>query len=228
MLILSVDCASRAGSVALTRDGVLIGSVNIDSDESHSVRLFSALEFLTCQLRVSLSEIDAYAVTTGPGSFSGLRIGVASIKGFAEMHQKPTVAVSTLEAIAASGVGLSPGETLVPIIDARRSELYAGVYNLAPGGLERMEQDHLFGVEAFFFKHPATPCVFLGPEVNKFAPFIETKRASGWSVQSTTPFLAPSMANVAQQKMARGETFSADRLSIHYIRRPDAERMFKG
>jgi tRNA threonylcarbamoyladenosine biosynthesis protein TsaB len=228
MLILSVDCASRAGSVALTRDEVLIGSVNIESDESHSVRLFSALEFLTGQLHVSLSEIDAYAVTTGPGSFSGLRIAVASIKGFAEMHQKPTVAISTLEAIAASGVGLSPGETLVPIIDARRSELYAGVYTLAPSGLERIEQDQLFAAEAFFFKRPATHCVFLGPEVKNFAPFIDPKRTSGWSMQSTTPFLAPLMAKVAQQKISRGETFSADRLSIHYIRRSDAELMFKG
>lgn len=228
MWILSVDTSSDAGSIVVSRDETLRGAVETDSRESHSLRLFAAIQFLTHQLHLTMAQFDAFAVTTGPGSFAGLRIGVATIKGFAEMYQKPIVAVSTLEAIAASAVGIEPGKHVVALLDARRSELYAGVYTFDESGLRLLEPDRLENVESFFAAQQKTHTVFVGPDVKVFSPHIEVCARMGWAMQTTTRFLAPAVARVAVQKLKRAETVSADKLSIHYIRRSDAEMILKG
>lgn len=225
MLILSVDTASKAGSVAVRRDDVLLGCVETDSTASHSVRLFAAIQFLTAQLKLRLNEFDAYAVTTGPGSFAGLRIGVAAVKGLSEMHQKPVIPVSTLEAIAATAAEFSASPRIAAILDARRSELYAGIYG---GELKVLEPDHVMKVEPFFASQPKGPCQFAGPDVDRFSSFIIPYSGRGWTFLKTSWFLAPHVALLAARKFRRGEMVSSEQVSIHYIRRSDAEMMFKG
>lgn len=228
MLILSVDTASKAGSVAVRRDDVLLGCVETDSTASHSVRLFAAIQFLTAQLNLRLNEFDAYAVTTGPGSFAGLRIGVAAVKGLSEMHQKPVIPVSTLEAIAATAAELSPSPRIAAILDARRSELYAGIYGVCAGKLKVLEPDRVMKVEPFFASQPEGPCQFAGPDVDRFSSFIIPYSGRGWTFLKTSWFLAPHVALLAARKFGRGEMVSSEQVSIHYIRRSDAELMFKG
>lgn len=228
MWILSVDTAGQAGSVALTCAGEVKGLVETDFTESHSVRLFAAVAFLVHQLKKPLSEMDAFAVTIGPGSFAGLRIGVAAIKGFSEMHHKPCVAVSTLEAIAASAVEIPPGVKVVSLMDARREELYAGIYKSTGNALVCLEPDRLLGVEAFFESLEDAPCHFVGPEVEKFSRFIQGPERTSWTMETTGPFLAPTVARLAERKLQGREIHSADAISIHYLRRSGAEMMFKG
>ncbi|MBZ5554305.1 MAG: tRNA (adenosine(37)-N6)-threonylcarbamoyltransferase complex dimerization subunit type 1 TsaB [Acidobacteriia bacterium] len=228
MLILSVDTASKAGSVAVLRDDVLLGCVETESTESHSVRLFAAVRFLTGQLKLRLNEFEAYAVTTGPGSFAGLRIGVATIKGLAEMNQKPVIPVSTLEAFAAAAAEVLPSPRIAALLDAHRSELYAGVYAMSNGELEAVEPDRLMKVESFFASQPKVPCQFAGPDVDKFSSHITPNAGSGWSFLRTSWYLAPQVARLAARKFERAEKVSSEQVSIHYIRRSDAEMMFKG
>lgn len=228
MRLLSVDTSSSAGSVAILDEEKLLGAVLTDSTESHSVRLYPAVQFLLDQLRLELQQLDAYAVTTGPGSFAGLRIGVAAIKGFAELQGKPVVGVSTLEAIA-SLASPQPTETrLISLVDARRSELFTGVYAQAKFELTCLESDQLMNVREFFSSFPDGPYLFMGPDVEKFGEFITVKSKQGWRMEKTTPYLAPAAGKVALAKIRRNEVTSATALSIHYIRRSDAEIMFKG
>jgi tRNA threonylcarbamoyladenosine biosynthesis protein TsaB len=227
MLILSVDTATKAGSVAVLRDGGLIGCVEIDCAESHSTRLFGTVQFLTRQLNLAMQDFDAYAVTTGPGSFAGLRIGVAAVKGWAEMNQKPVVAVSTLEAIATMAVEFPGSPRIAALLDARRSEIYAGVYTLSEGELIPEGPDRLMKVESFFASQPRTPCQFVGPEVDRFSSFITANTASGWSSRRTSWYLATHAAYRAARRLQRAERMSSDQVAIHYIRRSDAEMMFQ-
>ncbi|MBZ5534408.1 MAG: tRNA (adenosine(37)-N6)-threonylcarbamoyltransferase complex dimerization subunit type 1 TsaB [Acidobacteriia bacterium] len=228
MLILSVDTSSKAGSIAILRDDVLLGCVETESAESHSVRLFAAIQFLMGQLKLRMNEFNAFAVTTGPGSFAGLRIGVATIKGLSEMHQTPVIPVSTLEAIAATAAEVLPSPRIVALLDARRSELYAGIYGVSEGELKAVESDRLMRVESFFASQPKAPCQFAGPDVDRFTSFIAPNSGSGWSFLKTSWYLAPQVARLAARKFERAEMVSSDRVSIHYIRRSDAEMMFKG
>jgi tRNA threonylcarbamoyladenosine biosynthesis protein TsaB len=227
MLILSVDTASKSGSVAVLRDDVLLGCVETESTESHSVRLFAGIQFLTGQLKLRMNEFEAYAVTTGPGSFAGLRIGVAAIKGLSEMHQKPVIPVSTLEAIAATAAEVLPSPRIAAILDARRSELYAGVYGVSEGELKVVDPDRLMKVESFFALQPKVPCQFAGPDVDRFTSFITPNSGSGWSFLRTSWYLAPQVARLAARKFERAEMVSSEQVSIHYIRRSDAEMLFK-
>ena len=226
--ILSVDTASNAGSIAISRDKEIVGLVELLSEESHSVRLFAGIQFLLHQLRLPLEQVDAYAVTTGPGSFAGLRIGVSAMKGFAELYQKPMLSVSTLEAIA-GGADLNAADSaVVALMDARRSELYAGVYQQEECGVRCVEPDRLVEVENFFAEEREGRLLFAGPEVEHFDRWIRAGAAVGWSMRRTTRFLAPAVARQAYRKFSAGETQTADQLMIQYIRRSDAELMFKG
>jgi tRNA threonylcarbamoyladenosine biosynthesis protein TsaB len=226
--IMSVDTTSNAGSVAVSCDTRLLGCVETDSTESHSLRLFAAIEFLLSQLHLALDQIDAYAVTTGPGSFAGLRIGVATVKGLAEMHHKAIIPVSTLEAIAASGTGIGDGERIIAVMDARRSELYSGAYSRHGDDFVNLEADCIGNVQGFFGARDRSPAVFVGPEIETFASFIQASADRRWTMRTTTRFLAPAVAVLAHRKFATGKTVTPDQLSIHYIRRSDAEMMFKG
>ncbi len=101
-LTLAVDTSSRVGSLAVLRDTGIVGVVSTFSDEAYSSRMFRQLEFLLAELRVGLAEFDLFAVVSGPGSFTGLRVGLTAVKGWAEVYQRPIAAVSGLEAIAST------------------------------------------------------------------------------------------------------------------------------
>ena len=134
MLILAIDTSTPAGSVGVLRDDRVLGIVSTWVAETYSSRIFRHLEFLLSELSIKTAEIDLFAVAAGPGSFSGLRVGLAAAKAWAEVHKKPIAAVSTLESVAAQvrleGQNSSRGSlpVVVPMLDARRGQVYAGVY----------------------------------------------------------------------------------------------------
>ena len=126
VLILALDTSSPSGSVAVLRDEKIIGSVSTWTDEVYSARMFRHVEFLLQELSLRLDEFDLFAVAAGPGSFTGLRVGLAAVKGWAEVYQKPIAAISGLEAVAVQSHSTVP--LLVPVLDARRGQIYFGFY----------------------------------------------------------------------------------------------------
>src|ERR1700704_5553069 len=125
MLILAIDTSTRAGSIALLRDSQVLAEIAAREETPYSTRLFRDLELLQSRAQFQMDQIDVFAVASGPGSFTGLRVGLTAVKAWAEVHQKPIAAVSGLEAIAAQSKALegdSGGSQgiISPFLDARR------------------------------------------------------------------------------------------------------------
>src|SRR5262245_15894429 len=126
MRVLAVDTSSARGSVILTENGIALAETRLASSIQHSERLFASIEFIFRFAPFGLPDVDIFAATRGPGSFTGLRIGLAAMEGFAAAYGKPSAGISTLEALAWK---TALDDTLVaPVIDARRGEVYAALY----------------------------------------------------------------------------------------------------
>src|ERR1700722_14442467 len=130
VLALSLDTSSLVGSLAVLRDDALLGLISTSSDENYSSRMFRHLEFLLHDLALKLADFDLFSVAPGPGSFTGLRVGLTAAKGWAEVFSKPVVGISALEAVAAQAFpGNSPrAGGVIPLLDARRGQIYCAFY----------------------------------------------------------------------------------------------------
>src|SRR5277367_4918041 len=148
VLILALDTSSPAGSLAVIRDEKVIGVVSTMAEETYSSRMFRHLEFLLQELSLKLEQFDLFAVAAGPGSFTGLRVGLTAAKGWAEVYKKPVAGISGLGAIAAQAH--SPAPILVPVLDARRGQVYFGVYRRQNEVLALEGEECVMSPEEFF------------------------------------------------------------------------------
>lgn len=139
MLILAFESSARAASAALVRDGKLISQYSQCSGLTHSRTLLPMGEDMLKNAELSLGDVDLLAVAHGPGSFTGVRIGVSMVKGLAWAGDKPCVGVSTLEAMAWHG--LAAGGLICPVMDARRSQVYNALFRIADGKPVRLTED---------------------------------------------------------------------------------------
>src|SRR5688500_8569540 len=128
MLILALDTTTRAGSCALARDGSVVRELTSDPGKSHAEHLPGDLMALLEAARVRLDAIDVFAVATGPGSFTGLRVGIATMQGLAFAEGKPLYGVSALDALAAVAAPAAHGGRITAWIDAWRGEVYEAYY----------------------------------------------------------------------------------------------------
>ena len=139
MLILAFETSAKAASVALTQDGILLGESYQNTGLTHSQTLMVMAEDLLKQCSKTVSDLDAVAVAEGPGSFTGVRIGVAAAKGLSWGAEKPCYGISTLEAMAVS-LGVYEGY-VCPCMDARRNQVYNALFYVNHGKLERVRED---------------------------------------------------------------------------------------
>lgn len=130
MKIIGIDSSGNVASVAYVADGTLIAEYTINNKKTHSQTLLPMLDQIVRDAEIDLSEIDAIAVAAGPGSFTGLRIGAATVKGLGLALEKPVIAIPTCEGLAYNLMGNSG--LVVPIMDARRGQVYTGIYRVAP------------------------------------------------------------------------------------------------
>jgi len=140
MLILALESSAKAASVALCRDGVLIAQSQQCSGLTHSCTLLPMAEQMLKNTDTRLADVDAIAVARGPGSFTGVRIGVSTAKGLAWGAQKPAIGVSTLEAMAYHGLAAGEGALVCAAMDARRSQIYA-LFEIRGGKPVRLCED---------------------------------------------------------------------------------------
>jgi tRNA threonylcarbamoyladenosine biosynthesis protein TsaB len=238
VLTLALDTSSRSGSLAVLQNERLIGCVSAASDEIYSSRMFRHLDFLLRELSLELAEFDLFAVAAGPGSFTGLRVGLAAAKGWSEVYGKPIAAISALEAIAAQTH--SQASHVVPVLDAHRGQIYFGVYkpvNAANGemrlALEGEEcvmtpEEFLESLRARGFSDYtiATPTPSL---LSAAASRNETLRKDDECrpVQEVSALLAPHIGQLGYQRACLGQVVDALALDANYVRRSDAELHWK-
>ncbi|MGB7024021.1 MAG: tRNA (adenosine(37)-N6)-threonylcarbamoyltransferase complex dimerization subunit type 1 TsaB [Candidatus Acidiferrales bacterium] len=234
MLLLAVDSSSRLGSLAVLRDGKLAGVISTFADEPYSTRLFRQLDFLLSELRLEMRQFDVFAVVAGPGSFTGLRVGLAAVKGWAEVFEKPIVAVSGLEAVAAQTK--CAAELIAPVTDARRGQIYAALYRREGNGLVGESEDHVCTPAEFLAELGAqagkrsVQFVSPAPEIIQEvlnAAVRDLRSGISRDVERVSPLLAPVIGELAFDRANRGEVTDALRLEANYIRRSDAELSWK-
>lgn len=141
MLILALESSSKAASVALSRDGALLAQSFQNSGLTHSRTLLPMAEDLLKNAGLSMADVDAVAVAHGPGSFTGVRIGVSAAKGLCWGAGKPAIGVSTLEAMAWGGECAPEGSIICCAMDARRNQVYNALFTFENGGLKRLCSD---------------------------------------------------------------------------------------
>lgn len=147
MLILGLESSAKAASAALCRDGELLGQYTQCSGLTHSRTLLPMVEDLLKNTETKLADVDAVAVARGPGSFTGIRIGVAAVKGLCWGAQKPAIGVSTLAAMAWNGVAAGEGSIICCCMDARRQQVYNALFEIRDGRPVRLVPDRALAVE---------------------------------------------------------------------------------
>jgi tRNA threonylcarbamoyladenosine biosynthesis protein TsaB len=146
MRILAIDSSATAASAALVEDGKVLGEFYINTRLTHSQTLMPMINDVLSCTQSDLSSVDLFAVSAGPGSFTGIRIGVASIKGLAMVRNKPCVGVSTLEAMAFNLEHMEG--TVCAVMDARCEQVYNAMFQVHDGRLERLTPDRALSIEA--------------------------------------------------------------------------------
>lgn len=140
MITVAVDCAGKAAGIAVLCEDKLIYESYLENGLTHSETLLPMLKSALAAARITMDEVGLWAVSAGPGSFTGLRIGMALVKGLALPQNTPCIGVSTLRALAGS-VWLTPGSDIIAAVDARRGEIYGAVFTVTEKGLCRLSDD---------------------------------------------------------------------------------------
>lgn len=210
----------------MLRGEKVIGTVAANTAETYSSRMFRQLDFLLRELDLARDAFELFAVNAGPGSFTGLRVGLTAAKGWAEVYGKPVAAVSGLEAVAAQSCR---GGLLAPLLDARRGEVYFGLYERARDRVVRRGEDRVGSPEEFLTalaEHG--DAVAVSPDFSACGGLEERLRETGAACESVSWVLAPMIGRLAYRAAQRGETANALTLDANYVRRSDAELHWKG
>ena len=226
MKILAFDGTAKAASVAVTDGDRVLGYYTIDNGLTQSELLLPMAESLLSSLKLSFADIELFATSVGPGSFTGVRIGVSLIKGLAFGRDIPCAAVSTLEALAQNLVPLKG--IIVPCMDARRAQVYSATFRCDGCNLERLTEDRAIPLSALAeeLKQFEGEAIYLCGD--GYAVAERALSASGIELCKTPELLilesAVSVARVAKRQHESGESVSDIELAPIYLRMPQAER----
>lgn len=217
MNILGIETSTLTGSVALMIDHEIRGEITLSVSARHSERLMPMIDQLLRDCDLSPSEIDLYAVSTGPGSFTGLRIGIAAAQGLSAATGKPLIGVSSLQALALNGCFFSG--LVVPVIDAFRGEIYRGLYEKNCS----LEEDAVKSPEnlANELKEKNEKVLLLGNGVSVCRQALEKVLSHDWIELAPPHLTSPRASNVAilaQEHFQSGVT--KEPVMPHYLRVP--------
>ncbi len=225
MKILAFDSTAKAASVAISEDDKLLALYNIENGLTHSELLLPMIESMMKSLKLEYSDIELFATSVGPGSFTGVRIAAALLKGLAFGRNVPCAEVSTLEALAENAAGIDG--IIVPVMDARRNQFYSARFASSDGEITRLSPDEAISADALAEALKGYEGdIFLVGDGYELAKKILTEK--GVKTASTPRLLrsqsAYSVAKIARKKHSCGETTSDKALLPSYLRLPQAER----
>ena len=224
MNILAIDASGLSGSVAYISDYKLVGEYYICHKLTHSQTIMPMLEHLKNMIGLELDKIDAIAVTSGPGSFTGIRIGVATAKAMALAIGVPIIGIPTLD-VMANNITFAD-KLICPIMDARRNQVYTSLYKWEESTLQRVEEYLAVPIDELLEKIADQEVIFLGDGVDVLRSQIVNKM--GDKAHFAPSFLhmqrASVLAHLACEAYERGETEDADEFVPMYLRKSQAER----
>jgi tRNA threonylcarbamoyladenosine biosynthesis protein TsaB len=233
MKVLALDTTTRAGSVALVEDGRVIEERAGDPTRTHAERLPRDLFELLENCGVGSGDVDLFAVAAGPGSFTGLRVGIATMQGLAFVHRRPIAPISALEALAhiASADDAGAGARVAAWMDAHRRDVFSALYQVASG--PPFHRGRLIEVEGPQVGDPGATLerwdgvvrdgsvTFIGDAVVKWGDAIRSRYPEAQLIAH--PLLAGAIGRIAAARAEAGGSMDPAAVRPLYVRRPDAE-----
>ena len=214
-MILAIDTTAEFGSIALVEHEHVVEEVLLHSPDGFGHILYDHIARLLDRHQVRLTNIDCFAAASGPGSFTGVRIGLAAVQGLAEATGKPVVAVSNLQALACFGWA----DLRATVLDARRGEIYGAIYDR---DLNLRSPEVVMKFQDWIKSLPASGIELISTNPAPFAPFI-----GGMPVVTAPRALASAIGWIAGRRFSAGETLDPAQVDANYVRRSDAELFWR-
>ena len=228
MKILALDSSGLVASVAIMEDDVLVAEYTLNYKKTHSQTLLPMLDELKQAVQLDLESIDAIAVAAGPGSFTGLRIGSATAKGLGLALKKPLIGIPTTEALAYNLYGTSENVLICPIMDARRSQVYTGLYRYENDEFQVVEEQMAISVQDLVKKlnQYGEKVTFLGDGVPVYGKDLksELKVECHFAPAHLNRQSAAAIGALGMKYLQEGKTESAADHRPDYLRLSQAER----
>jgi tRNA threonylcarbamoyladenosine biosynthesis protein TsaB len=232
VVTLAIDTSETRGSIAVLRDGALASCRRHVDQSDYSEWLLPAVNQVLAEANTKIEQIQLLAVSTGPGSFTGLRVGLTTAKAWAEVYGTPIVGVSRLEALACHI------QTSTPLVassyDAFRGQLFAGVYRQSDNHLERFGAELVVSPEEFVRMVDAKAAsehvswISLDPQLIQDLDLLRKRIAAGDSLLPASADLAPTIGKKAEERAGAGDFSDPLSLDANYVRRSDAEIFWQG
>ena len=231
-LTLAVDTSESRGSVALRREGRLSSFRGHNTDEGYSSWLLPAVHDALRESGSKLEDVALLAVATGPGSFTGLRVGLTTVKAWGEVYGTPVAGISRLQALA--HLGPKTASDLAACYDAQRGQIFGGLFRRVASGIEAVASEAVLAPEDFL-ELVSTACgaspvswVALDPALISHQRNWQERAALGDTLICPTEVLADSIGELAEERARRQEFSDPVALDANYVRRSDAELFWKG
>lgn len=225
MNILAIDTSGIVASVAIANNDKILGEISLNYKQNHSVTIMPIIDNLLKMLELELKDIDYFALSNGPGSFTGLRIGTATVKAMAHALNKKIIPISTLEAMAYNI--LDTTRYIVPIIDAKAERIFTAIYEIKDNKLMPiLEQQATTITELLeFIKSNDIDPIFLGDGAIAYKEIIEKHFGEeSFAPISLNMQKASSLASLAFLYEKDGKYVDYNNLEIEYLRKPQAQR----
>lgn len=225
MKVLAVDTATESASAAVVEDDKLLGEININFKKQHSVILLREVDDMLKSIHMSIDEIDGFAVSKGPGSFTGLRIGLATIKGFCQAAEKPFIGVSTLDSLAynmcyTNGI-------ICPILNALRGNVYTALYKFENENIKNLGDYMILSIDELtqMLREKNEPVTFIGDGTYVFKDDLNKKLDNvRFAPANLNIARASSLAEIAIKLLKSGKKDNIYNYSPLYLRKSQAER----
>lgn len=226
MLILAIDTSSNVATIALVEEGNMLAQYSVNHKKTHSQTIMPMIDEMLNRTEISIDSIGAIAVSAGPGSFTGLRIGSATAKGLALIRDIPIIEIPTMEGMAYNLFGYKG--YICPIMDARRNQVYSGIYHFEEGKLKcdmpqcQIDIDELIDNINEKYNH----IIFLGDGVKVYKEKINEKVTivKEFALNHMTIQSAASVGMIALEYYNEGKYINADMHQPDYLRKSQAER----
>ncbi len=226
MKILAVDTSAKSCSVAIVDKKSLVAEMTLCLEQTHSKHLMGMINTVIDMSGIDMSEIDGFAVTKGPGSFTGLRIGMGSIKGLAAANQKPVVGVSSLEALAMQS--FSSSYPVCPLLDARKEEVYFSRYRFENNILKKEIDEQVLPLDRAV-SDIREQCIFVGDGASAYQDIIRDKLGAfaHFAPVCQNKIRASTVADISMDRFENDDTDDVSSFVPSYIRKSYAQLSLK-
>ena len=228
MLVLSVDSSYSTATCALIKDDKILAEINLNDKKQHSVILMRLIDSILKEYEIDINDIDAFIISRGPGSFTGLRIGMATLKGLAFASKKPLISVSTLDALAYNSISFQG--IICPIMDALRDNIYTCIYKNENNNLTPLIKEQCLNINELvtILKEQTLPIIFVGDGVAKHKEFLQENIPNSFFAPNHSNFpKASSVGELGIKKINDGVIENIDSINPIYLRKSQAEREYE-